>query len=337
MRITRREFNRMSAMAGMAIAGRVQHGEEAKKASVAIVKTANRQSGIPRAVELLGETSFEGKDVYLKCSYNSPDAYPAATHPKALSTTVELLKAKGSRKITLVERSGMGLTREVLEKLGTLKLIQDLNITFLPLEELGIEEWQKVDLPGSHWKNGVEAPNFLMQKGCVVQVCNLKTHRFGGQFSASLKNSIGLIAKHSQKTSSNYMKELHSSPSQRLMIAEVNQIYAPELVIMDAIQCFVSGGPESGELADSGIIAASRDRVALDAAGLAILHYFSPRRTLNREPIFEQEQIKRAAELGLGARSAKEILLVTDDDSSRAFAAKLKNLLNEETPSSSEN
>jgi uncharacterized protein (DUF362 family) len=327
MRITRREFNRLSAMAGLAFVEGIQDGEGTKKVPVAIVKTTNRQSGISKAVELLGGANIKGKNIYLKCSYNSSDTYPATTHPDALSAAVKLLNANGARKITLVERSGMGSTREVMEKLGALKLSRDLDIAFLPLEELRSEEWQKVDLPESHWKNGVEAPNFLIQKGCVVQVCNLKTHRFGGQFSASLKNSIGLIAKYSSTASSNYMKELHSSPHQRLMIAEVNRIYSPELVIMDAVQCFISGGPESGELADSGIIAASRDRVALDATGLAILRYFSSRRVLHKDPIFEQEQIKRAAELGLGARSAKEISLVTADDASHTLAAILKNML----------
>jgi uncharacterized protein (DUF362 family) len=230
----------------------------------------------------------------------------------------------------------MGLTREVLEKLDVMALIRDLDITLLPLEDLKSDEWQKMDIPGSHWKNGIEAPNFLIQKSCVVQVCNLKTHRFGGHFSASLKNSIGLIAKYSKNNTVNYMKDLHSSPDQRLMIAEVNQIYTPELVIMDAVQSFINGGPESGELADSEIIAASRDRVALDATGLAILRHFDNGRRLSRESIFKQEQIKRAVELGLGARSEKEILLITDDEASGAFATRLTDLLSE-TSSSTDN
>ena len=221
----------------------------------------------------------------------------------------------------------MGSSRVILGELGTMESIKKLGINFLPLEELESERWQKVDLPESHWKNGIEAPDFVVQKGCVVQVCNLKTHRFGGKFSASLKNSLGLIAKHSSKTSYNYMEELHSSLSQRLMIAEVNQIYTPELIIMDAVQCFISGGPETGELADSGVIAASRDRVALDATGYAILRRFTPRRIREYGPIFEEEQIKRAAELGLGVTSPEEIQLVTDDDASSLFAEGIKNLL----------
>ena len=40
----------------------------------------------------------------------------------------------------------------------------------------------------------------------------------------------------------------------------------PELLIMDAMQVFVQGGPESGRTADPGI-AASRDRVASTRSG----------------------------------------------------------------------
>jgi uncharacterized protein (DUF362 family) len=335
MPITRREFNKLSAMAGIAYLGRIQEEPESGNAPVAIVKTVDRQYGIRKAVELIGGIHLGDRDVYLKCNYNSPDPFPATTHPEALRAAVELLREKGARNITLVERSGMGFTRDVVEMLDVPKIIKDMGITFLPLEELGSGEWKKVDIPESHWKDGVEAPNFLIQGGCVVQVCNLKTHRFGGQFSASLKNSIGLIAKYSQKGSTNYMKELHASPYQCLMIAEVNQIYSPELIIMDAVQSFISGGPESGETADSGIIAASRDRVALDAAGLAILRYFGAGKHMNWMSIFEQEQIKRAVELGLGAQSSKDIRLIAGDEAGSALTAKLKDLL-EEVPSSSD-
>jgi uncharacterized protein (DUF362 family) len=138
------------------------------------------------------------------------------------------------------------------------------------------------------------------------------------------------MAKYSQKDAQrNYMRELHSSPDQCRMIAEVNQIYAPALTIMDAVQAFIKGGPESGESADSRVIAASRDRVALDAVGLALLRHFGAGPPLNRGPIFDQQQIKRAVELGLGVRSAKGIRLVTDDKESRTFALRLETLLNE--------
>jgi uncharacterized protein (DUF362 family) len=297
---------------------------------VSIVKTDNRAQGIPRAIVLLGEFSFKGKDVYLKCNYNSPDPYPATTHPEALRAAAEFVKSKGSQKIIVAERSGMGETRGVVEKIGALELMRQFDIGFLPLEELAAGDWKQMNLPESNWKNGIEIPDFLVQKACVVQVCNLKTHRFGGEFSASLKNSIGLIAKHSSTDPRrNYMEELHSSPYQCRMIAEVNQVYSPDLIIMDAIQIFKTGGPDSGELASPGIIAASRDRVALDAVGLALLRHFGAPTLLNQYPVFEQGQLKRAAELKLGVPSEKEIKLLTDNQESRRIALKLESVLKE--------
>jgi uncharacterized protein (DUF362 family) len=328
MHFTRRKFNRLAVMTGFGYLGGLLDEAGDPGSTVAIVKTSDRERGIPRAVALLKETSFSGKHVYLKCNYNSADSFPATTHPETLRATVKLLKSKGSQSISLVERSGMGLSREVLQALDTMKLIRELSIQFIPLEDLTPDHWQHIDLPGSHWKNGVEVPNFITPKACIVQVCNLKTHRFGGQFSASLKNSIGLIAKYSPgDPQKNYMKELHDSPFQSQMIAEANKVYSPQLIIMDAVQTFVSGGPESGELANSGIIAASVDRVALDAIGLALLRHFGAGFPLNRGAVFDQAQIKRAADLGLGVRSARQISVVTDDEPSRVFAARMANLL----------
>jgi uncharacterized protein (DUF362 family) len=331
MQITRRDFNRLSALTGIAFLGRIPEETAAGNTPVAIVKTKDRNSGFRKALELLGEPSYEGKDVYLKCSYNSPDPYPASTHPEALRAAVECIREKGSRKIILAERSGMGPTREVLGKLKMLDIIRQLGIVFLPLEELAAGEWQRMDLPGSHWTDGVEIPVFLAQKPCIVQVCNLKTHRFGAQFSASLKNSIGLIAKYSAIKMHNYMSELHGSRFQCGMIAEVNQLYSPDLIVMDAIEAFVKGGPESGAVAYPEVVAASRDRVAIDSVGVALLRHYGAESPLNRGSIFEQEQLKRAVELGLGVKSGNEIQLIADDKESRSMAAQLENWLKEES------
>lgn len=312
----------------MAFLGRVKK-EADSVSTVALVKSSDRKSGIERAVALLGETDFKGKDIYLKGSYGSPDPYPATTHPDALRAVASLLKAKGSRTITLVERSGMGRARDIIEKLVGMNMLRQLGIALIPLEELAPKDWQLRILPGSHWETGVEAPRFLTRESCVVQICNLKTHRFGGQFSASLKNSIGFIAKHSAKEAGkNYMSELHASAQQCEMIAEANQIYCPALLVMDAIQSFISGGPESGEVGEGGLIAASKDRVALDVVGIAILRHLGVGFPLNHGSVFDQPQVKRAAELGLGARSAEQIRLLADDGS-RPVAVKLESILNE--------
>jgi uncharacterized protein (DUF362 family) len=328
MDLTRRQFARLSALAGMCCLQDMPVFAEGARFPVAIVKTSNRESGIFKAAELLGNQDFSGKDVYLKGSFNSAHPFPATTHPDSLDALVKLLRNKGARKITIAERSGMGRTRNILENLNLSDRIHQMAVAFLPLDELPPEKWKHVELSGSHWDQGIDVPDFLDHDSCVVQLCNLKTHRFGGQFSASLKNSVGFVAKHDQKNSRNYMMELHASSFQCQMIAEINQVYAPALIVMDAVQIFTQGGPETGEIADSEIIAASYDRVALDAVAVAILQCFGAGYPFNEKDIFDQEQIKRAAELKLGAQSAEEIQFKTDDEEGRRLATRLQKLLN---------
>jgi uncharacterized protein (DUF362 family) len=245
-----------------------------------------------------------------------------------LTAMVEYLKKTRPSRITLVERSGMGITREIWLKSGIADLATKLGIELLALEDLPKSDWQLMPLQGSHWRRGVEVPHFLNQDVFLIQLCNLKTHRFGGQFSASLKNSVGLLAKHSASFPGyNFMAELHASVDQRLMIAEINQLYRPGLVVMDASEVFIIGGPEKGDLASPQAIAASRDRVALDAVGVAILKSYGAIPFLGRTPVFEYEQIKRAAELKLGATSSDEIKLLTSDAASTSLALQVRSML----------
>jgi uncharacterized protein (DUF362 family) len=335
MKITRREFNRLAGLAAITRLGGLQNEQDSGKSTVALVKGKGGEAGFQKAFDLLDRLDLEGREIYLKCTFNSGDPFPATTNPESIRAVTNILRKARCGKITLVERSGMGETRQILEALGIMDLALQLQIDLLPLETLSPSEWKKADLPGSNWKNGVEIPRFLDSNSCVVQICNLKTHRFGAVFSASLKNSIGLIAKYSPQNSQvNYMRELHSSPVQGRMIAEVNQVYSPQIVFMDATQVFIKGGPESGVTAEPGIIAASRDRVALDAAGFALLRHSGADYPIeDQKPVFSQEQIKRAAELGLGARSGKDMVFLTDDIASRGIAARLEYILNENLPS----
>jgi uncharacterized protein (DUF362 family) len=167
----------------------------------------------------------------------------------------------------------------------------------------------------------------LLDADAIVQTCNLKTHRYGGHFTMSLKNSVGFVAKFVGGNGYNYMTELHNSPHQRLMIAEINLAYEPDLILMDGVEAFVSGGPAQGKRVKPGVILAGRDRVAMDAVGVAILRMFGTTPDVSRGRIFEQEQIARAAQLGLGAAGPEQIKFVTDDVQSKEFAEQLRELL----------
>jgi len=61
--------------------------------------------------------------------------------------------------------------------------------------------------------------------------------------------------------------------------------------------------------------------------GLAVLKHLSSNDAIMNTPIFEQEQIVRAVELGLGVPSAERIEFVTADEKSREMADRLKSFL----------
>ncbi|NJD54752.1 MAG: DUF362 domain-containing protein [Candidatus Methanoperedens sp.] len=270
--------------------------------------------------------NLSGKKVAVKANYNSADPFPASTHIDTLSAIVDVLKEHDSR-IVLAERSGMGDTRKVLEDIGVVELAGKKGFEVVVLDELKSDDWVKEK--GSHWSRGYLFPKVFREADSVITTCCLKTHRFGGQITMSLKNSVGMVAKYDPDDGYNYMSELHSSRYQRLMIAEINSAYKPEFIIMDGIKGFSKGGPDTGTLIEPEILIASSDRVALDAAGICVLRIYSTTGEISRGGVFEQEQIARAAELGLGASAPDGIEIVAVNEDAQGVCSLIEEKLKE--------
>ena len=299
----------------------------AKMAKVAFVKTDDRSAGVRAALELLGPTDFSGQDILIKPNFNSSDPAPGSTHPDVLQTLLQQLRQRNAQTMTIADRSGMGDTRRVMESLGVPEIAAAFDASLTVLDELPREEWELIELSDSHWSQGFPIARCCLDADAVVQACCLKTHRYGGHFTMSLKNSVGLVAKRRPGDSYNYMQELHRSNHQRQMIAEINAAYTPALIVMDGVEAFVRGGPASGDKVAANVVLAATDRIAIDAVGVALLRYFGTTPEVSAGPIFAQAQIARAVELGLGVDTPHKIELVTADPESAAYADDIRSLL----------
>ncbi len=297
------------------------------KARVAFVKTSDRAEGVRKTIELLGVEPLDGKRVFLKPNFNSSDPAPGSTHPDVLTALVTALKALGAGQITVGDRSGMGDTRRVMEQLGVFKLGAELGFETLVFDELSAEDWIMIQPPGGHWQQGFPFARPCLEAEALVQTCCLKTHRYGGHFTLSLKNSVGMVAKRHPNIDHNFMTELHASSHQRRMIAEINAAYTPALVVLDGVEAFISGGPDVGERVHPEVILAATDRVALDVVGIALLRRFGCQTEAGRGKIFEQGQIARAVELGLGVDNPEKIEFLTSDLDSAAYSDQIKEIL----------
>ncbi len=294
---------------------------------VFILKTTDRATGVPALLKKFDLNDYVGKQVALKANFNSADPFPASTHLDTLRAIVGTIKNAGAGGITMAERSGMGDTKQVLEEMGVLSLSRELGFKAVVLNDVPKDEWVKIERGGTHWIKRFYMAKVFHDADKVVQTCCLKTHRFGGHFTLSLKNSVGLVAKRVPGGMYDYMWELHGSPYQRQMIAEINSHYNVDFVLMDGIKAFVTGGPDKGTLVEPNLLLASRDRVAIDAVGVAILKMYGAKGKVGEADVFEQDQLKRAAELGFGVKSVAEIQLTPLNDGSRAEAERIERVL----------
>ena len=96
---------------------------------------------------------------------------------------------------------------------------------------------------------------------------------------------------------------------------------------MDGIKAFTTGGPDKGTLVEPNLLLASRDRVAIDAVGVAILKMYGAKGKVGEADIFMQDQLKRAAELGFGVKSAAEIQLTPLNDESKVETERIERVL----------
>ena len=329
--LNRREFIKGSMM-GLATLPTLSYGDlisgkKMKKEKVVLVRTQNREEGVREVLKLVDFPSVKGKKVMLKPNFNTADPTPGSTHNDTLSGLIKELKGRGAAEVTVGERSGPPPTQRVMEQKGIFQLAEELDfkiINFEELEKQGLDEknWIHLNPPGNHWKEGFYMPRPVVEAEYVVSTCCLKTHGFGGVFTMSLKLAVGLTPK-------SLMRELHSQRMgpMRKMIAEINLGYKPQLIVLDGIEAFVDGGPSTGTKKEADVFLAGRDRVAVDAVGVAVLKELGSNEAIMGSRIFEQEQIQRAAEIGLGVSGPDQIEIVSPDKPSKEYAKKLESIL----------
>ena len=293
---------------------------------VSLVKTDKRELGVQASLRALRVNAVKGKDVILKPNFNTADPTPGSTHNDTLIALVKELWAMGAKSISLGERS-YPPTREVMEDKGIFPLMDKLEVRVMNFDDLADRDWVPFKPKKTHWPNGFRIARPILDAECLVSTCCLKTHQFGGIFTMSLKLHVGVVP--TSRHGYDYMRQLHSSPHQRKMIAEINEPFKPSLVILDGIDTFVDGGPATGTRARGDVFLASTDRVAIDAVGVAVLKSLGSNANIMEPKVFEQEQIARAVELGLGASSPSEIEVIAADEKSRDYRDRVVEILGE--------
>ena len=324
--ISRRKFLKYSGMAAgalfLSMEGGVTMGKS--KSVVSFIETKDRKTGVISSLRALKINPMKNKKVLIKPNFNTADRCPGSTHNDTLVSLVEEVWNMGAKSVAVGERS-YPPTRDVMRQMGIIPLLEKLDVQIIDFDDLNDKDWVEFRPKDSHWAKGFRVARPILEAECLISTCCLKTHQYGGVFTMSLKLHVGVVP--TTRHGYDYMTELHSSPHQQKMIAEINAPFKPDLVVLDGVDAFVDGGPMTGKRAKGNMFLASADRVAIDAAGVAALKVLGSNNQIMNRKIFEQEQIARAVQLGLGASSPSEIQLVPADNQSREYCAGVNEML----------
>jgi len=291
---------------------------------VTFSKTDDRAAGVKALILASNTNPVKNKDVLIKPNFNTADPAPGSTHNDTLVTLIDEVWSMGAKSIALGERS-YPPTLEVMQQKGIIPLLEQRDVRIINFDDLSQNDWIEFKPDDGHWPKGFRIARPILEAESLVCTCCLKTHQFGGVFTMSLKLAVGAVP--TSRHGFHYMGDLHSSRHQQQMIAEINRPFVPDLVILDGVEAFVDGGPASGKRFPGNVMLASSDRVALDAVGVAVLKLLGSNAAIMQPKIFEQKQIARAAELGIGVASPSEIDLVAVDQESRAYCEQTAQIL----------
>lgn len=260
------------------------------------------KAAVNQAVEKIGgfgKFIKTGDVVLLKPNFNTADPFPASSDLGFIKAAIELMYEYGAKTVTLGESSTISLnTRKVMEELGVFKFAE-----FEPPARIYVFEehnWIKKTIPDGRYLKSVSVPEILDRVDGLILLPCLKTHKLA-QFTGSLKLSVGFM-KPSERI------RLHMLHLQE-KIADLNRIINPDLVIMDARKCFITKGPDRGDMREPNFIMASDDRVALDVEGIKIIQSYKGNSLANLDP-WGITQIKRSAELSLGSKGKNDYELI---------------------------
>ena len=302
------------------------------KAAVAIVGAADVERAVRRAIELAGgiDAIGAGQTVFIKPNavHGSVAGMPGViTGFEVLGALVRIVKERGAR-VIVGDRSArqVGTSESVFQRSGLTAAMLAAGADEVYPAPRPIDDpsaWVLVQPPRYEetWSaaGGILAMRKIVEADHLIDVPVCKNHRWAA-FSLSMKNFIGAIGDDSRD-----LLHFQVGDANRLSrdIAILNQSFRPLICVLDALTAIVNGGPEGvgfDRVATTPrLVMASRDRIALDAAGISLIKHELARTTVpspdamhaynTATKIWSSHQIRHAVERGLGVAGPEDVEL----------------------------
>lgn len=276
------------------------------RALVALVKGDHPETMLKEGVRLLGgldRLALQGKRVLIKPNVVNDRPPPTTTSPAVVAAVVRLVREAGAAEVLVADSSGIIRfpTSANLVDTGIKEAAESAGARVLALDD---EPWVRVEPAGAKALPRYYVSQPVYDADVFINLPVVKTHKFA-HYSCSLKNLVG-ITHPRYRPSVSFL-----SPDWHERIAELNLAVHPHLTIADGTTVMIAGGPTSGTPARADVLLLSGDRIALDAVAVALIRTFGAWPKVTDTGVWEQRQIKRAIELGLGVSGPGGLELVS--------------------------
>ncbi len=222
-----------------------------------------------------------GDRVLLKVMCNSPNSYPATTHPAAVAVMADMLHERGAsvcvgdqsgvQFVHHTRRSQRGSTRANFRTNGLESAARYAGAEIACFEEAGYDAYFAAEPPvGSHFKREIFLPEIVRQVDHIIYLPRVSKHMLAGS-TLGLKGAVGWLREDSRL-------ELHRDGATFLeKCADINGAREIRerlrLVVSVGTQVQTSLGPDTGYVAtpEVGLVIASESLVDHDIASCAYL------------------------------------------------------------------
>lgn len=233
---------------------------------------------VARAVEECFDRLPEASEVFkrgarvlvkpnLLSAERGPD-YPVNTHPAVLRAVARTLQSDFGCEVWIGDSCGSlgrGSTARAIEVSGTRAVGRELGVRVFDVDR---EPSREVDVGGRVLRS-VRLPELLSGVDAVVSVPKLKTHGLT-RYTGAIKNLLGLIPGRGKKDA--HVLAPGPMPFAELL-ADLAAVVGPRFAVLDGVVGMEGNGPNAGRPRRVGVIAASRDPVALDAVACDLIGY----------------------------------------------------------------
>ena len=234
---------------------------------------------LKRAVELAGGLDVTGKTVLLKPNivFDAPVEKAICTHPVFLEAAIRLVREMGARRILAGDSPGF-------QKPGLYSKLSGLG----EAAERSGAEWldftkEKIELPCTEGRlmKRFGVTSAAREADFIISLPKLKTHQLM-YFTGAMKNIFGLIPSMEKTPFHVRFPGIESFAS---MLVDLNLAVKPSYALMDAVTGMEGPGPSAGTPRHIGLVLASSNLLAMDAAASAIIAYPPEAIPVNREAL----------------------------------------------------